>query len=462
LVQALGDKHNDVQRAARGALLEAAKHVNLRPRVLDALVRALKHRDLRTYHSAKLLGDIGDPRAVDALVRGLEEGRWSQVEVQALGRIGGPRAVDALLRLLKHEDKDARWEAVQALGRARDPRAVLPLVQALKDKDYHVQVRAAASLGEVGDPRAVDALLVTFKAESGNLQRAAANALCKIQPEWRHSEAGRSWTDLKTLDEVAYTTAEERREKEALVREALDRVAAIGELGIRMLLERLFKELQLEGSRLFVPYTPDEQYYYQYEFTVGPGRHLSEWARKLCVLEALGRARATAAVPSLVALLEAWSMTETDYVYGVLHPAVARALGEIGDKSAVEPLRRVLQNPEIYGDTQAAIYEALERLEGQKPEDPDLIVIQAHALYQSGASPSEVLGVLEQVDSQKFDPLRPINKYYLWYLRGECYLKSKNKAKAVECYETSIQYFDDKWRSWGRRPEALSRLKELK
>ena len=55
--------------------------------------------------AAETLGDMGDPRAVEPLIRALDdpatEVRW--VAAKSLGRLGDPRAVPALIRALRSE-----------------------------------------------------------------------------------------------------------------------------------------------------------------------------------------------------------------------------------------------------------------------------------------------------------------------------------------------------------------------
>jgi HEAT repeat protein len=51
------------------------------------------------------------------------------------------------------------------LGEIGDPRAVDPLIEALKDEYSRVRSSAARALGEIGDPKAVDPLTEALKDE---------------------------------------------------------------------------------------------------------------------------------------------------------------------------------------------------------------------------------------------------------------------------------------------------------
>lgn len=138
----------------------------------------------------------------------------------------------------------------------------------------------------------------------------------------------------------------------------------------------------------------------------------------------------------------------------ILRPAVVRALGEIGDKRALEPLHNALHSDQVNQATKKAIGEALEKIEGHAPRDPALIIAQADSLYKSGKS-KEVLQTLEQINSRMFDTLSNQDKYYLWFMRGEAYRTTGDTKKAAECYRASLKYFSD--------PSAIAydRLREL-
>ncbi|MCG2795595.1 MAG: HEAT repeat domain-containing protein [Actinomycetia bacterium] len=177
--------------------------------------------------AARALGEIGDPRAVEPLVRsmgikygwrvlpGLDlmdyGGAYHTKEARdALVRIGEP-AVEPLVPLLRDKESIVRDEAARALGEIGDPRAVEALIGALGDKDWHVRhtalkifpkigksavepliwaledkdkmVRdlAAWALGKIGDPRAVEPLTRALGDENEDIRKTAKKALKKIQ-----------------------------------------------------------------------------------------------------------------------------------------------------------------------------------------------------------------------------------------------------------------------------------------
>jgi HEAT repeat protein len=150
--------------------------------------RVLGDRSLqRRYIAAWSLGEIGDPRGIPFLLAALgdDEGevqryavralikinreavvpllvlletasaRATSAAVRALGDIGDSRALSALLQRV---DGPARQEVLHALGKLKDPRAEAALIDGLLDADWQSRMNAAMSLGALGGPAAAVAL----------------------------------------------------------------------------------------------------------------------------------------------------------------------------------------------------------------------------------------------------------------------------------------------------------------
>jgi HEAT repeat protein len=78
----------------------------------------------------------------------LEDGhpRLHAHAARALGQIGDPRALDALVAALRNTCYGARVAAIEALAQIGDRRALEPLTAALGDGDPCVRLAAAAAL----------------------------------------------------------------------------------------------------------------------------------------------------------------------------------------------------------------------------------------------------------------------------------------------------------------------------
>jgi HEAT repeat protein len=209
LVAALGDTDPETGHWARNALVQIGAASVL------PLVGALKgNNGQAVWNAAAALGDLGDARAVEALIELLPDKTLQYEGMHAhdvraraaasLGMIGEKRSVEPLIAAVLDEDEEwpVRSAAASALGQLRDPRAVEPLIQMLSLQDtgadwsagwYAVtgpagmRWHAAQALGQIGDASALPALqqmLEHDKGETGGgvpLSVAAAKAIALIK-----------------------------------------------------------------------------------------------------------------------------------------------------------------------------------------------------------------------------------------------------------------------------------------
>lgn len=134
-------------------------------------------RDLRRVYAAAILGEIGDERAMEPLVRALKDGNVD-VRCQASGALTkmGKGAVGPLTDMLRDSDHEIRVVAAGMLGDIGDSRAVDPLIGALYDDTDDVRGAAAGALVQIGDA-AVDRLIEVTKDEDRWVRLYAAGAL---------------------------------------------------------------------------------------------------------------------------------------------------------------------------------------------------------------------------------------------------------------------------------------------
>lgn len=69
--------------------------------------------------------------------------------VWTLGKVKDPRAFEALINALKHKDLLVRAKAAEALGEIKDTKAVEPLIAVLKDKEDIIRESAAKALANI-------------------------------------------------------------------------------------------------------------------------------------------------------------------------------------------------------------------------------------------------------------------------------------------------------------------------
>jgi HEAT repeat protein len=128
---------------------------------VGTLIRALRDDPENAAWAARYLGDIGDPAAIEPLIRLLSV-RAFQTRAQAaksLGQLRATEAVPALLECVERGPEDVmRAWAIDALGRIGSPEAVPKLVELLSHEEAGLRRTTAVALGAIGDSRALDPL----------------------------------------------------------------------------------------------------------------------------------------------------------------------------------------------------------------------------------------------------------------------------------------------------------------
>lgn len=181
LIQALN--HPQVSAAAVAALVQiggAKVAEQVIARLIDIVDKG--QPDQYAEPGRDVLEGIGAP-AVDPLIACLRHPHQGVPERAArmLGRIGDPRAVEPLAAMLEErEGTRPAAAAAGALGKIGDPRGVAPLVAALSDILSETRAEAAAALGVIGDPRALRPLLRAMDDDVGAVREQAVEALDKL------------------------------------------------------------------------------------------------------------------------------------------------------------------------------------------------------------------------------------------------------------------------------------------
>lgn len=134
---------------------------------------------------------------VERLVAGLGREDVRQAASKALRTINSdPRVVVALIAALKDDDYDVRATVTMILATSSDPRVVEPLIAALKDEIEGVRLGAAMAVGTVvaktpgGDPRALTALKNALDAEKHPVLKDPFKIVVAIAEELSSSTPG--------------------------------------------------------------------------------------------------------------------------------------------------------------------------------------------------------------------------------------------------------------------------------
>ena len=182
---------------------------------VKSLIKALGHNDIAIKSEAsKALVQIGTPavESLIAVVAGSGESYSRARAVEALGEIGDKRAVEPLIKALKDKEWMVGMMAAGALGKLKDKRAVEPLIQAIQYEDWALHAPAARSLGTLRDPRAVKVLTATLNDSNEEIRKAASEALTAIgdlKPE--ESVASDQAETSSNLDKVVFVKNEYKK-----------------------------------------------------------------------------------------------------------------------------------------------------------------------------------------------------------------------------------------------------------
>jgi HEAT repeat protein len=145
---------------------------------IEIQIDLLKDADSVVRREAVItLGEMGDERCVEPLVRALRDGDWQvrEAAIEALGTVGSP-AVEALIKQLR--DWDIRKAAICALGKIKDERVLAPLIDQLRNDEFHED--ATRALVELGEP-AVERLVEALRDKDENVRKQAVIALGRIK-----------------------------------------------------------------------------------------------------------------------------------------------------------------------------------------------------------------------------------------------------------------------------------------
>jgi hypothetical protein len=120
---------------------------------------------LDTIHARKVIIDVLvllGPKDFITITKGLNSPEWYVVRniIYVLREIGDPRAVDYLLRTVSHPDVRVRIEVIRTLGELGDARALAPIIECLEnDSEIQLKFTAIRALGSLSTDDARNVLV---------------------------------------------------------------------------------------------------------------------------------------------------------------------------------------------------------------------------------------------------------------------------------------------------------------
>jgi HEAT repeat protein len=305
------------------------------------------------------------PRAVEALIEVLKSTPKTVYDqtlragtIDALGAIGDPRAVEPLTAELGSQNENVRITVVMTLGKIGDSSAVLVLIASLKDGNYAVRRAAALALGAIGDPQAIEPLLAALKAWDYEMGAIAASALVKIgipaiEPLLSASKESH-WQvnhSIKILDQLGWRPdKDEAGASYWIARGKWDECVSIGTPAVEPLIRAL--KGGTIGAAEALGKIGDPR-------AAGPlieALEKRDEEMRRVAIDALVRIGS----PAVNGLKERLNYRISFTGYQSVCQAFIKALGEIGDPPAIEPLLPVLGNEDE--DLRRSAAEALDGL----------------------------------------------------------------------------------------------------
>ena len=205
LIGALRDESKEVREAASTALTEilpdwprseAAKRQV--PEFITAL-QLYEDSGLRAC-AVYTLGQIGDKRAVNPLIKGLrdQDARIRVASAEVLDEIApdwpqsevAKAQVPQFISALKSKDSDVRRTVIKVLGKIGDVRILEPVTMVLSDQDPYVRFAAVKVLIKLGTP-AIESLITALRNGNSAVRQGAAEALETIDSDWCDSDVAR-------------------------------------------------------------------------------------------------------------------------------------------------------------------------------------------------------------------------------------------------------------------------------
>jgi len=363
------------------------------PRTIEPLIAALKDEYAGVRHyAAAALGQKNNKRAVAPLIQALKDShsltRLSAAD--SLGRLKDPRAIEALSNLLSDESKEVRYKAVWALGQIKDEQAATVLLGLLSNDDIYVRRKSIEGLGNIGDLRAVEPLIELLKSRDEWTRQLAAEALGKIK-------------DLRATEPLMLTLKNDTLPK-------IRSQAAIALGGIKD--ERAAHTLTYSSQH-------DQDGTVRYE-----------------AIKALGVLEGVSSEPFIRALKD-----ENSWV----RKHAAEILGELGDQSAIKPLKALLRDEDVGISMEA--HTALSKLmDGEEYGK----LRREEWLEQAAKEIQDLERSIESLDPAGCDRAhkklledKRSHAHSLHYYGRDYYFEAKDYLKAKEVFERALEYDPD-------------------
>jgi putative membrane-bound dehydrogenase-like protein len=326
---------------------------------------------------------------------------------------GTPQATYPLLDLLKSPVPDLRAQAARALGEQKAPIARDPLESLLRDPEPSVRLQAVIALGRIGHAEAIPALLPVLAEMEVYLAYSARQALRRID-DWKLAAVGLNSPDAKVRAGVLLAM------EEVYDVHAVDALATFAASSQRPIEERAKAlEYLTEAHRKTPPW--DGHWWGTQPASQKPPAKTIAWEGTPRVMNTIRELLTdrfanvrTAAVAALVktgdrqssGILRTRFLEEQD---SNIRPAIALALGKLGDDDALYLLTASLRLPHLGEPTHHAAIDAIEII-GSKKAANALASLLARKSLSADREPRVIAALGRLKDPSTVKPLLEVLK----------------------------------------------------
>jgi len=205
LINGLGDRARNVREAAltaldmirlRSASVDLTKQIGLSLKALAGTeaveyLMAMRESSDRKVRSASIaiLGIVGDPRALDVLLKGYRDENVQQESLEAL-REAGAAAGPFLAERFVSGDEEERCAIVHLSGELKLPECRSIISEGLGDPSPMVRALAAEAVGKAGMTELIPVLVRLINDENPEVRHRGTAALVKLATVSRESVSG--------------------------------------------------------------------------------------------------------------------------------------------------------------------------------------------------------------------------------------------------------------------------------
>jgi len=313
--------------------------------------------------------------------------------------------VDQLIQQLESGNPEERKQAAELLGQLGDTKALPALIRALDDNDANVHIAAARAVGKIGDLNAIQNLLDAYERRTVQFAEPIFKAIGEILDRTDPDDKNRAV--FSRVVDMLIEFVQQDDPPVAIVR-AKAAAEALGKTrdpkAIPILLERLRKSESVEMAKAAaraLRYFDDPQVI-QALTEVAANKNINEKVRETAV-QSLGEIGNPEVVDTLIPILEEGSAKPYPTLGDTLRAETARALGRIGNPKAIEPLIRTLQKEWEWSKfgLRQAIIDALGNF--RDPQLTNALVGALSSDYHTAAAAAELLKKIR--DRRAVEPL---------------------------------------------------------